>query len=199
MNTTISSLCSTTENQLHWRCRVIQPSDGAIPSCYRHRDYVFALSIRIAVSIYWCSSEPDYHNAASVEVVAIEYRFSTFLNRELAMGFFSRPAHDARQVDGTPPSYDTSNDAASGQILSGKGDLKFTVEQGGNGSMPSYQEVSGAPVETISSLGYAVGPVTIIFMNISQMVGTGVYSTRSLSSLFISLDLSLTFPSGDNS
>lgn len=130
---------------------------------------------------------------------SLSISFSTFSNRDPAMGFFRRSAHDASQVDGTPPSYDASNDAASGQILSGKGDLKFTVEQGGNGSMPSYQEVSGAPVETISSLGYAVGPVTIIFMNISQMVGTGVYSTRASSSLFISFYLLLTFPSGDDS
>lgn len=59
-----------------------------------------------------------------------------------------------------------------------EGNLKFAVEQGGNGSGPSYQEVSGAPVEVHSPLGYAVGPITIMFLNISKMVGTGVYSTR---------------------
>jgi hypothetical protein len=38
-----------------------------------------------------------------------------------------------------------------------------------------YQEASGAPVETQSPLGYTVGPVTIIFLNLSKMVGTGEY------------------------
>ncbi|GAB7356754.1 hypothetical protein MBLNU459_g7654t3 [Dothideomycetes sp. NU459] len=70
----------------------------------------------------------------------------------------------------------SSNDVASEHILS-EGTLKFTLEQGGNGSLPSYQEASGAPVESHSSLGYAVGPVTIVMLNISKMVGTGVYST----------------------
>ncbi|KAI5207896.1 amino acid transporter [Aureobasidium subglaciale] len=72
----------------------------------------------------------------------------------------------------------SSNDAVSShEIVSTSGDLKFVVEQGGNGSQPSYQEVSGAPVESKSSLGYAVGPVTIVLINISKMIGTGVYST----------------------
>ncbi|KAL2260309.1 hypothetical protein VTK26DRAFT_5717 [Humicola hyalothermophila] len=59
------------------------------------------------------------------------------------------------------------------------GNLKYTVEKGGNDSLPSYQEASGAPVETNSPLGYSVGPVTIIFLNVSKMIGTGVYSTPS--------------------
>ncbi|KAJ4299632.1 hypothetical protein N0V90_004878 [Kalmusia sp. IMI 367209] len=59
------------------------------------------------------------------------------------------------------------------------GNLKYVVEQGGNDSLPSYQEALGAPVERQSPFGYAVGPVTIIFLNISKMIGTGVYSTPS--------------------
>jgi hypothetical protein len=59
------------------------------------------------------------------------------------------------------------------------GNLKYVVEQAGNDSPPSYQEVSGAPVESSSPLGYSVGPVTIVFLNISKMIGTGVYSTRT--------------------
>jgi hypothetical protein len=58
------------------------------------------------------------------------------------------------------------------------GSLKYTLEKGGNDSKPSYQEASGAPVESVSPLGYSVGPVTIIFLNVSKMIGTGVYSTR---------------------
>lgn len=58
-----------------------------------------------------------------------------------------------------------------------EGHLQFAIEKGENNSSPSYQEVSGAPVETRSPLGYHVGAVTIVFLNMSMMVGTGVYST----------------------
>lgn len=58
------------------------------------------------------------------------------------------------------------------------GSLKYTREKGGNDSNESYQEVSGAPVERESPLGYGVGRFTIIFLNIGTMIGTGVYSTR---------------------
>lgn len=58
------------------------------------------------------------------------------------------------------------------------GNLTYVAEQGGNNALPSYQEALGAPVESQSPFGYAVGPVTIIFLNISKMIGTGVYSTR---------------------
>ena len=74
----------------------------------------------------------------------------------------------------------TSIDVATGPNLT-EGSLEFTVAQGANGSLPSYQEASGAPVEIKSPLGYFVGPVTIVFLNISMMVGTGVYSTRQSS------------------
>ena len=89
---------------------------------------------------------------------------------------FSRKAPEA---DVTTTSIDTASGAAFKE-----GSLEFTVAQGANDSLPSYQEASGAPVETNSPLGYFVGPVTIIFLNISMMVGTGVYSTRGSSSLF---------------
>jgi hypothetical protein len=75
----------------------------------------------------------------------------------------------------------TSVDAEEHFVVEGK--LDFVVEQGGNGSKPSYQEVTGAPVEITSPLGLEVGPITILFLNISKMVGTGIYSTRKLSHL----------------
>lgn len=59
------------------------------------------------------------------------------------------------------------------------GSLTYTLAKAGNDSPPTYQEASGAPVETESPLGYSVGSVTIIFLNISKMIGTGVYSTPS--------------------
>jgi len=58
------------------------------------------------------------------------------------------------------------------------GSLEYVAQQGENGSVSTYQEASGAPVEVRSPLGYRVQWFTIIFLNIGQMVGTGVFSTR---------------------
>jgi hypothetical protein len=58
------------------------------------------------------------------------------------------------------------------------GNLEYTKESAGNESLPSYQEASGAPVEKESPLGYEINWFTVIFLNIGQMIGTGVFSTR---------------------
>lgn len=89
------------------------------------------------------------------------------------MAFFRTLSRKAPEVEVTT----TSIDAAPGAVLT-EGSLEYTVARGGNDSLPSYQEASGAPVETNSPLGYFVGPVTVVFLNISMMIGTGVYSTR---------------------
>ena len=68
--------------------------------------------------------------------------------------------------------------AEHGHSILRKGNLEFINEYGGNNSNPSYQEASGAPVEHDSPLGYHVGWFTIIFLNVGQMIGTGVFSTR---------------------
>ncbi|KAK8096065.1 hypothetical protein PG999_014087, partial [Apiospora kogelbergensis] len=57
------------------------------------------------------------------------------------------------------------------------GDLTYTKVQGGNGSAATYQEAVGAPVEHRSPLGYHVGWLTVIFLNVNQMIGTGIFST----------------------
>ncbi|QIX01145.1 hypothetical protein AMS68_006662 [Peltaster fructicola] len=59
------------------------------------------------------------------------------------------------------------------------GSQEFIVEQGGNGSLPTYQHADGAPIEVNSPLGYNVQFATIIFLNVGQMIGTGVFSTPS--------------------
>jgi hypothetical protein len=63
------------------------------------------------------------------------------------------------------------------------GSLQYVVEKGGNTSEVAYQEASGAPVESDSPLGYSVGAITIIFLNLSKMIGTGIYSTRKSTSI----------------
>ncbi|KKA28238.1 hypothetical protein TD95_002430 [Thielaviopsis punctulata] len=57
------------------------------------------------------------------------------------------------------------------------GELAFVRAQAGNGSKPSYQEAVGAPVESTSPLGYNVGWLTVIFLNVNRMIGTGIFST----------------------
>jgi hypothetical protein len=37
---------------------------------------------------------------------------------------------------------------------------------------------TGAPVEDVSPLGYHVDWVSVIFLNIGKMIGTGVFTTR---------------------
>jgi hypothetical protein len=68
---------------------------------------------------------------------------------------------------------------ATGEDVKVDGSLEFVQEHGGNNSKPSYQEASGAPVENISPLGLEVTWFTTIFLNIGQMIGTGVFSTRT--------------------
>lgn len=90
----------------------------------------------------------------------------------------------------TPPTYarETTFESPSAEDVIADGDLKYVAEEGGNNSKPSYQEASGAPVESKSPLGYSVGYISIIFLNVSMMVGTGVYSTRMfLTILFLDL------------
>lgn len=63
------------------------------------------------------------------------------------------------------------------------GSLEYVAQQGGNGAPLTYQEATGAPIETKSPLGLSVTWVSFIFLNINQMIGTGVFSTRELTSL----------------
>lgn len=51
-------------------------------------------------------------------------------------------------------------------------------EKGENGAGVTYQSASGAPVEARSPLGYSVGTWTALFLNVSMIVGTGIFSTR---------------------
>jgi hypothetical protein len=69
-------------------------------------------------------------------------------------------------------------DSGSDRSVVTDGSLQFTAEEGGNSAKLTYQEASGAPVETNSPLGYSVGGFTIVFLNLSKMVGTGIFSTR---------------------
>ena len=81
--------------------------------------------------------------------------------------------HDRSQAsaESQPPAYgdnDTLQDGAA----------NYTVTVGMNSSKATYQDATGAPVETDSPLGYSVNLWVTLALNINQMVGTGIFSTR---------------------
>jgi hypothetical protein len=86
-------------------------------------------------------------------------------------------------------------DSVSDHSVITDGSLKFVAEGGQNSSYAGYQEASGAPVESKSPLGYSVGPVTIAFLNLSKMVGTGIFSTRTVLPYHLLIYLKLTLDS----
>jgi hypothetical protein len=87
------------------------------------------------------------------------------------------PAASKAVVAGTPNTTDPYTSDSEPSVIH-DGDLAFTRVKGGNQSGATYQEAVGAPVESKSPLGYHVGWLTIIFLNINQMIGTGIFSTR---------------------
>jgi hypothetical protein len=58
-------------------------------------------------------------------------------------------------------------------------DLGFVQEEGEGEAEPSYQEAAGAPVEHVSPLGLEVTWFTTVFLNVGEMIGARIYSTRS--------------------
>ena len=65
----------------------------------------------------------------------------------------------------------------------------FTAAEGLNSSVVTYQDASGAPVETSSPLGYSVGSLAAFCLNINQMIGTGIFSTRTYRNIPYLFDL----------
>ncbi|TGJ80725.1 hypothetical protein E0Z10_g8019, partial [Xylaria hypoxylon] len=71
----------------------------------------------------------------------------------------------------------TRSDTSSDLEVIHDGELAYTVAKAHNDSGLTYQEAVGAPVESQSPLGYHVGWTTVIFLNVNQMIGTGIFST----------------------
>lgn len=61
------------------------------------------------------------------------------------------------------------------------GDIAYKVAEGANSSIATYQDARGAPVEKQSPLGYSVDSWVSLCLNINQMIGTGIFSTRKTS------------------
>ncbi|KAL4994398.1 amino acid permease-domain-containing protein [Aspergillus recurvatus] len=70
-----------------------------------------------------------------------------------------------------------TSSVVSGPQEKSKSTVQYISEKGSNDAPPTYQDASGAPVENNSPLGYSVGPVTITLLNITMMIGAGIYST----------------------
>ncbi len=95
------------------------------------------------------------------------------------MGFLDKikfPNSKTTAVESTSTNNAYTSDSEPSVIHDG--DLAYTLAKAGNGSNPAYQEAVGAPVETQSPLGYNVGWIGVIFLNVNQMIGTGIFSTR---------------------
>ncbi|KAI0120622.1 amino acid permease-domain-containing protein [Xylariales sp. AK1849] len=89
------------------------------------------------------------------------------------MPFFRRPFSKRASANAEP----TGDAVDAGDVSDGS--LQFVAEKAGNDSGVSYQEATGAPVETRSPLGYNAGVVFLVFLNVGKMIGTGVFSTPS--------------------
>lgn len=80
---------------------------------------------------------------------------------------------------GTSPLKSSAELVPAHRARSDDDSLRYTGDVGANTSKLTYQEDSGDPVEINSPLGYSVGWGTVIFLNLSKMIGTGVFSTRA--------------------
>ncbi|EAT77829.1 hypothetical protein HBI56_192910 [Parastagonospora nodorum] len=88
------------------------------------------------------------------------------------MGLFSKigPQATTSQV-----ASDGSNSESELSVIH-DGNLAYVHQKAENGAS-GYQEAVGAPVETHSPLGYHVNWLTVIFLNVNHMIGTGIFST----------------------
>ncbi|KAI5461703.1 amino acid permease-domain-containing protein [Mariannaea sp. PMI_226] len=94
------------------------------------------------------------------------------------MSFWRRPFSDRKGDAHEAEVQEQGRHDSNGDEFS-DGSIYYVAGKAGNDSEVSYQDTIGAPVEVQSPLGYTVGPVTIIFLNISKMIGTGIFSTPS--------------------
>lgn len=91
--------------------------------------------------------------------------------------FWRRPFRSSEEPQPTEAEErGSTSDSDPSELVAG--DTHYIAGKAANNKETSYQDASGAPVEESSPLGYHVGPMTILFLNISKMIGTGIFSTR---------------------
>ncbi|RFU80397.1 high-affinity methionine permease [Trichoderma arundinaceum] len=92
--------------------------------------------------------------------------------------FWRRPFRSSEEPQSTEAEErGSTSDSDPSELIAG--DTHYVAGKAGNNKDVSYQDASGAPVEESSPLGYDVGPLTILFLNVSKMIGTGIFSTPS--------------------
>lgn len=90
--------------------------------------------------------------------------------------FWRRPFRSGEEPQAAEAEERGSTESDPSEIVAGG--TYYIAGKGANNKETSYQDASGAPVEESSPLGYDVGPLTILFLNVSKMIGTGIFSTR---------------------
>lgn len=91
--------------------------------------------------------------------------------------FWRRPFQSSEESQSTEVEERGSSSGSDPSELVAGGTY-YVAGKAANNTEVSYQDASGAPVEESSPLGYNVGPMTILFLNVSKMIGTGIFSTR---------------------
>ncbi|UKZ45891.1 hypothetical protein TrVGV298_000085 [Trichoderma virens] len=91
--------------------------------------------------------------------------------------FWRRPFRSNEEPQAAEVEERGSSDSDPSELV--VGDTYYIAGKAANNKDTSYQDASGAPVEESSPLGYDVGPMTILFLNVSKMIGTGIFSTPS--------------------
>lgn len=90
--------------------------------------------------------------------------------------FWRRPFRSGEEAQSAEVEERGSSDSDPSELVAGG--TYYVAGKGANNKETSYQDAAGAPVEESSPLGYHVGPITIFFLNVSKMIGTGIFSTR---------------------
>ena len=93
------------------------------------------------------------------------------ISHSLTMSDFGRETKTQAVVEAA------TADPSSHFFVEGRKDF-YVGQIAENGGGQSYQHADGAPVETRSPLGYNVGFWTATFLNVSMLIGTGIFSTR---------------------
>ncbi|KAH0497671.1 hypothetical protein TgHK011_004960 [Trichoderma gracile] len=91
--------------------------------------------------------------------------------------FWRRPFRSGEEPQAADAEERGSTESGPSEIVAGE--THYIAGKGANSKETTYQDASGAPVEESSPLGYDVGPLTILFLNVSKMIGTGIFSTPS--------------------
>lgn len=99
------------------------------------------------------------------------------------------PSEEDREKGGNVDISTANQDLQEEYLLDG--DINYTIAEGANSSTATYQDARGAPVETESPLGYSVNQWVSLCLNINQMVGTGIFSTRKMFWFFSYFDIQL--------